>query len=164
MLNNVFQFNEKRVILQTLSSAWERGSMIVLLVASAINLTGLQASINAPRDAFKVCLREASSKASNDKVAADGFDAYVRQACTAQLDEFKGAIVKFDMSNKMSKKASGEDADAMIADFVSSALDHYQYVTGGNGATKQAAAAPAPAATVATPPPPTPAVATEPPK
>ena len=129
--------------------------MIILLAASSITLTALQASINAPREAFRTCLKEANSKASSEKVTADAYEAYVRNTCGSQLGAFKGAVVKFDMGNKMSKKASDDDANSMIADFVSSALDHYKYTTGASSATKQAASAPAPAAT--TPPPPTPA-------
>jgi hypothetical protein len=138
--------------------------MIVLLVSSAITLTALQAGINAPRSAFQACLREASNKAANDKVAAAGYDAYVRNACSAELNSFKGAVIKFDMGNKMSKKASDEDADSMLADFLSSALDNYKYRNGGaNAAPVEKASAPAPAPTPATPPP-TPAAAAQPPK
>lgn len=130
--------------------------MIILLAASSITLTALQASIDAPRDAFRACLKEASSKASNDKVTADGYEAYVRNACTNELGSFKGAVVKFDMGNKMSKKASGDDADSMISDFMSSALDNYKYLNRDSvAAKKEVASAPAPAAT--TPPQPTPA-------
>lgn len=135
--------------------------MIVLLAASSITLVALQASINAPREAFRTCLKEASSKASNEKVGAEGYEAYVRNACSSQLGSFKGAVVKFDMGNKMSKKASDEDADMMIADFMGSAVDNYKYRNGGG--EKQVAAAPAPAATPATPTP-TPAAAPQPPK
>jgi hypothetical protein len=128
--------------------------MIILLAASSITLTALQAAINAPRDAFRTCLKSASTKASGEKVTAEAYEAYVRSACNGELGSFRGAVVKFDMGNKMSKKASDDDADSMISDFVSSALDNYKYVTGG--AQKQAASAPAPAPAV-TPPPPTPA-------
>jgi hypothetical protein len=131
--------------------------MIILLAVSSIALTALQASINAPRDSFRACLKEASSKAAGEKVMADKYDAYVRTACSSQLGSFKGAVVKFDMGNKMSKKASDEDADSMISDFMSSALDNYKYMNADLVAKKtQAATAAAPAATP-TPPPPTPA-------
>jgi hypothetical protein len=136
--------------------------MIVLLAASSITLTGLQAVINAPRDAFKSCLKEATSKASSEKVGADAYEAYVRNACSAQLSSFKGAVVKFDMGNKMSKKASDEDANLMIADFVDSAVEHYKYVTGANSVSSQAAATPSPAPNPT--PPPTPAAVAQPPK
>ena len=63
--------------------------MIVLLAASSITLTALQASINAPREAFRSCLKEATAKASNEKVSSDAYGAYVRAACSGEL----GAIV-----------------------------------------------------------------------
>ncbi|MEO8455879.1 MAG: hypothetical protein ABI454_12045 [Sphingomicrobium sp.] len=115
--------------------------MIALLLgASAVFLAASQAVINGPRNAFKECLREASSKASSEKVGADGYEAYVRGACSAQLGSFKAAVIRFDMGNKMSRKSSDDDADAMIGDFVGSALDHYKYITGANSATKEASA------------------------
>ena len=130
--------------------------MIVLLAATGITLTALQASINAPREAFRACLKDASAKASNEKVGAEAYGAYVRNNCSAQLGSFKGAVVKFDMGNKMSKKASDEDADQMIADFVDSALDHYKYITGSNSAAASTASAASPT--------PTPAAVPQPPK
>jgi len=132
--------------------------MIVLLAATGITLTALQASINAPREAFRACLKDASAKASNEKVGAEAYGAYVRNNCSAQLGSFKGAVVKFDMGNKMSKKASDEDADQMIADFVDSALDHYKYITGSNSAPANTASATSPTPT------PTPAAVPQPPK
>jgi hypothetical protein len=134
-----------------------RGSVIILLAASSITLTALQASINAPREAFRSCLKENSAKAVDAKVTADAYDAYIRNACSGQLSSFKGAVVKFDMGNKMSKKASDDDANSMVADFMSSALDHYKYIAGSSGPAKQEASAPK-AAT----PPPTPAAEPKP--
>ena len=128
--------------------------MIVLLAASSITLTVLQASINAPREAFRECLKQANTKATGDKVAAEAYEAYVRNACSNELGSFKGAVVKFDMGNKMSRKASGDDADSMISDFVSTAVDNYKYVNRGSATVAKQASAPAPATT---PPPPTPA-------
>jgi hypothetical protein len=136
--------------------------VIALLGASAIFLTASQAVINGPRDAFKACLREASSKAAADKVTADGYAAYVRNACGAQVGAFKGAVIRFDMGNKMTRNASDQDANAMISDFVDSALENYKYRTGANAATKEAEAAkPALAPTT---PQPIPASQPQPPK
>ncbi len=138
--------------------------MIILLAASALSLTALQATINAPREAFRTCLKQASTKASGEKVTAEAYEAYVKSACSGELGSFRAAVVKFDMGNKMSRKASDDDADSMIGDFVSSALDNYKYITGADKApAKQPASAAAPA-TAAKPPPPTPAVQPQPPK
>jgi len=116
--------------------------MIVLLAASSITLTALQASINAPRDAFKTCLKDASSKALGAKVTAEGYETYVRTACTTELGSFKTATVKFDMGNKMSRKDASYDADSMISDFVASALDHYKYMAGASLPQKSPATPP----------------------
>jgi len=137
--------------------------VIALLAASAIFLTASQAVINGPREAFRSCLKEATSKAQGEKVKADGYEAYVRSNCGAQLGAFKGAVVKFDMGNKMSRKASDEDADAMIGDFVSSSLENYKYRAGAEAAATKQASAPAPALVPATPQP-TPASQPKPPK
>ena len=146
-MKKFFQIKWKRVIILTFIVCLGRGLMIVLLAASSITLTALQAAINAPRDAFKTCLKDASSKALGAKVTAEGYEAYVRTACTAELGTFKTATVKFDMGNKMSKKDASADADSMISDFVGSALDHYKYMAGTSLAEKPAATpAPTPAA------------------
>jgi hypothetical protein len=139
--------------------------MIFLLGASAIYLTALQASINAPRSAFQTCLKASVSKASEQKIDGDGYEAFVRSQCGGQLNSFKSAVVSFDMQNKMSRKDAGADADSMIADFVSGSADHYRYVAKSQSATAAAAkTAAAPAATPAVAPAPTPAAAPAPPK
>ena len=124
--------------------------MIILLGASAIYLTALQAVINAPRDAFKACLKESVEKAEAQKVGGDGYEAFVRTACGGQLSSFKSAVVSFDMKNKMSKKDAASDADSMIDDFVSGSVEHYRYM---NKSDPIASAAPAkPVATQASVP------------
>lgn len=139
--------------------------MIFLVGASAIYLTALQASINAPRSAFQTCLKESVDKATAQKVASDGYEAFVRTSCGGQLNSFKSAVVGFDIQNKMSKKDAGEDADAMIADFVTGSADHYRYVLKTQPASDSAPVKPAaPAVTPAAAPAVTPAAAPAPSK
>ncbi|HKX91559.1 MAG TPA: hypothetical protein VJM15_03940 [Sphingomicrobium sp.] len=136
--------------------------MIAVVGASAIFLIATQASINAPRDAFKTCLKEQTSKAANEKVATDAFEAYVRTGCAAQLGAFKSAVIAFDVKNKMTRKDASDDADLMIDDFIASAVDNYEYRSSANKqAASPPAAAPAPPAVT---PPTTPAAAPQPPK
>jgi hypothetical protein len=138
--------------------------MIFLVGASAIYLTALQASINAPRSAFESCLKASVEKASAQKVDGDGYDAFVRNACAGQLSSFKSAVVGFDIQNKMSRKEAASDADSMIADFVTGSADHYRYILKTQPVS---AAAPKPAPTPVTSaaaPAPTPAAAPAPPK
>lgn len=119
-------------------------------------LTGLQATISAPRDAFRACLKQANTKATSDKVAPDAFEAFVLNTCTSQHDALKSAIISFNMKNGMARKAAADDADSTVSDYVSSYVDSYKFNAGLN--------APKQAATTPPPPPQVPASAPQPPK
>jgi hypothetical protein len=109
-----------------------------------MTLTALQATINAPTTAFRGCLKEAATKATSEKVAPDAIEAYLRNACTVQMNSLKSAVVAFRMKNGMSKKAAADDADMTTDDYVSTPADNYKFMATLN-APKSAAAAPAPA-------------------
>jgi len=132
--------------------------MIALLGASAIILTALQATINAPTEAFRGCLKEASEKAAKEKVAGDAFEAYARNACSVQLGSLKSAVVAFRTKNGMGKKAAGDDADMTVDDYVATSVDKYQFFASQNAQSSAPAPAAAPAAQA------TPASVTQPPK
>ena len=118
--------------------------MIGLIGASAITLTALQATINAPTQAFRGCLREATAKASSEKVSGDAIEDYLRNACTVQMGTLKSALVAFRLKNGMSKKAADADAEMTVDDYVSTPADNYKFMADRN-APKQPAA---PAASV----------------
>jgi hypothetical protein len=125
--------------------------MIALLVASAINLTALQASITAPTDAFRGCLREAASKAKSEKVAGDAIEAYLKTACTVQMGTLKGALISFRMKNGMSRKAAASDADMTVDDYVATPADNYKFIANMDAPKAAAPAAAAPATPAVTP-------------
>ena len=127
--------------------------MIALLGASALSLIALQAGITAPTDAFRGCLREASAKATNEKVAADAIEAYLRSACTVQMDSLRSAVVAFRVKNGMGKKAAAEDAAMTIDDYVATPVERYKFMVELNTPKPQpAGAAAAPAAAPAAEP------------
>lgn len=130
--------------------------MIALVTASAITLAALQASINAPTDAFRGCLREASAKAASEKVAADAIEAYLRNACSGQMGTLKSAVVAFRTKNGMARKTALQDADMTVDDYVATSVEKYQFMAEMNA--PKPAAQPAPAAQA------TPAAAPQPPK
>lgn len=120
--------------------------MIALLGASAVFLAATQAAINAPTESFRACLKQASTKASNEKVGADAVEAYLRNACSTQLGSLKSAVVAFRMKNGMAKKTASDDADMTVDDYIATSVDKYQFMADMN--KPQAPAAP-PAATPA---------------
>jgi hypothetical protein len=128
--------------------------MIALLIASAINLSGLQAAIAAPTTAFRGCLKDAAVKAKTEKVTGDGIEAYLRNACTSQMSTLKEALIAFRLKNGMARKAAASDADMTVDDYVATPVDNYKFMAD----LEKPKAAP-PAAPTATPAP-TPAAAT----
>ena len=131
--------------------------MIALLVASAINLTALQASIAAPTTAFRGCLRDAAAKAKGERVGGDAIEAYLRSACTGQMGTLKQALIEFRLKNGMTRKAAASDADMTVDDYVGTPVDNYKFMADMDKSKTQAPAAVTPA--------PTPASATtQPPK
>jgi hypothetical protein len=125
--------------------------MIVLIVASAISLAALQESIAAPTQSFRGCLRDAAAKATSEKVSGDAIEAYLRNACSGEMNTLKSAIIAFRLKNGMAKKAAASDADMTVDDYVATPVENYQFLA--------AERAPKPA-----PPPPTPASNPQPPK
>ena len=115
--------------------------MIALLSATSIVLAALQASIAAPTDSFRSCLREASTKATNEKVAGDAFETYARNACSVPMSSLKSAVVAFRTKNGMGRKAAADDADMTVDDYVATSVDKYQFMSSVNEPQKPAASA-----------------------
>lgn len=100
--------------------------MILLGMATTISLTMLQASINVPRDAFRDCLRNASTSAQSEKVVADNFEAYARGKCSVQIKSLRDALIAFDVKNGVAKKAASTGADLTVDDYVASPVEKYR--------------------------------------
>lgn len=118
-----------------------------------------------PTTAFRGCLREATTKATNDKLPGDGIETYLKSACTAEMDTLKNALIAFRMKNGMSRKAAASDADMTVEDYVATPADNYRFIAekfGPKPAAPAVASAPSAATAPATV---TPAAApTQPPK
>ena len=123
--------------------------MIILLGASAIVLSAMQASIEAPTSAFRGCLHTAVDKAKADKVTADAIEAYLRSTCTTQMSTLKEALIGFRMKNGMTRKAAASDADMTVDDYVSTPADNYKFTMKSAAAAPAAPAAPTAAAQAA---------------
>ena len=138
--------------------------MLGLIGASAITLLAMQATINAPTEAFRGCLKANSEKATKEKVASDGIDAYLRGACSVEMGTLKDAVIAFRMKNGMGKKAAAEDASMTVDDYVATTVDKYQFMADLNKPKQPAAPAQAQAAAATPAAPATPASAPQPPK
>jgi hypothetical protein len=128
--------------------------MIALLVASAIHLAMLQASIAAPTGAFRSCLHDAATKAKSEKVPGNAIEAYLKNACSGQMSSLKAAIISFRMKNGMSHKEAAGDADMTVDDYVATPADNYKFMADldAKSAEPPKPPAPTPAAAPVTPP------------
>ena len=122
--------------------------MIALVMGSALYMIAAQASMAAPTNAFKDCLRQTSAKAKTEKVAPANYEAYARNACSAQLAGLTSAITSFNVKNGMKRKDAADDAELTAGDYLTSSVDKYQYLAGVDAENaKAAASAAAPAVT-----------------
>lgn len=120
--------------------------MIILLAASALYMSALQAGIAGPTTSFRGCLREAAAKAKTEKVPADGIEAYLKKACTAQMGSLDEALIAFRMKNGMTRKAAASDAAMTVDDYISAPADNYKFAANQDAKMAAATASP-PAAT-----------------
>ena len=116
--------------------------MIILLSASVIGLAALQVSINAPTTEFRGCLREATAKASSEKVAPDAIEAYLRGACTVQAQSLRSALIAFRLKNGMAKKAAADDAAMTVDDYVATPVENFKFLSTTNAPASPPQAAP----------------------
>lgn len=123
--------------------------MIVLLAASALYMSALQAGIAEPTNAFRGCLREAATKAKSEKVPADKIETYLKTACTPQMSTLNEALIAFRMKNGMTRKAAASDATMTVDDYVSTPADNYKFAFAQDSKSAPAASAPVVAAPVA---------------
>jgi O-glycosyl hydrolase len=101
--------------------------MIVLALVSAIAMTSLQtAAADSSRKAFVTCLHDVVEKAQAQKVAIDGFGAFVATECGPAQAKLKAALVGFDVKNKIPRKQAESDAQSSIDDYLATATDRYK--------------------------------------
>lgn len=114
--------------------------MIALLSASAVLVAVLQAGINAPRDAFGDCLKASAAKAATEKVEGDAFEAYLQNACAAQITAYRDASIRFDMKNGVSRKEAASATDDMVNGWLESSIENYKHRAGARAAAPTKAA------------------------
>jgi hypothetical protein len=75
---------------------------------------------------FATCLKQASSKAQTEKVAADGFVAFARTTCASTEAPFQASLTTTNVSHGMSKKAAATDAADQIESYYTERLENYK--------------------------------------
>jgi O-glycosyl hydrolase len=101
--------------------------MIVLALVSALATASFQnTAADSSRKALVACLHDVVDKASTQKVAIDGFGAFVETECGGAQAKLKAALVAFDVKNKIPRKQAESDAQSSIDDYLATATDRYK--------------------------------------
>lgn len=111
--------------------------MIMLTMASAVSLLALQASVNAPRNAFAACIKEADTRAKAEKINPDAFGEYVRSACDPAGAKLKSALVAFDVKNGIGRSQAAADAQMVLDDTMDAAVRTYKRLNSEVAAVQQ---------------------------
>ncbi|RST30877.1 hypothetical protein HMF7854_08510 [Sphingomonas ginkgonis] len=98
--------------------------MVTLSIALTMMLQG--PVIDAQRQSFMKCLAAATTRGSEQKVAAEDVDAFLRQACGADGERLKASLIKFDTTHGVGRKQAEADDQQMIEDFYKDAVGHFR--------------------------------------
>jgi hypothetical protein len=81
---------------------------------------------NSARAHFVACVKGSMDKASAAKIAPDGFAAFAKQACAADLGSFRDDLISYDMKAGWTRKKAEPDADGQIGDTLADWTDRYR--------------------------------------
>lgn len=99
--------------------------MITFVLALALAAPN-PASINAPREAFRSCLKRFESNQLQAKVAAEAYSTAVRSACSAEAQALTDALVRFDVAMGTKRPTALANAQGEIDDYRLTSEERYR--------------------------------------
>jgi hypothetical protein len=99
--------------------------MITLVLALALAAPN-PASIDAPRNAFRACLKTFESNQMRAKVAADAYSTAVKSACPTEAQALSDALIKYDVAMGNKRAAAQENAQRDVDDYRLTSEERYR--------------------------------------
>ena len=75
---------------------------------------------------FTACLKTAYEKGSNQKIAPDGYAAFAKQACAAEIEGFRSSVINYDVKAGWTRKKAEPDADSQVDEYISEWSDRFR--------------------------------------
>ena len=100
--------------------------MTPFAIGVVAGLTFLQASIAAPRQDFTDCLKKASLQALAQQVAPDQYSAFAKQQCSGPGENFRSALIAFDVKNGVKRAQAASDAQLQVDDYLAMSVEKYE--------------------------------------
>ncbi len=88
----------------------------MIAVALALMLAG--ANDDSARSHFTGCLKTAYENGGDQKIAPDGYAAFARQACAAEIAGFRSSVIGYDVKAGWTRKKAEPDADSQVGDYL----------------------------------------------
>ena len=87
------------------------------------------ATIDAPRNAFRACLKTFESNQMQAKVAAEAYASAVKSACSTEADALSNALVKYDVAMGNKRAAALTNAQRDVDDYRLTSEERYRDLT-----------------------------------
>ena len=100
-------------------------AFVLALALAAPNPT----SIDAPRNAFRICLKAFENNQMNAKVAADAYSTAVKSACPTEAQALTDALVKFDVAMGTKRASALANAARDVDDYRLTSDERYRDLT-----------------------------------
>lgn len=102
--------------------------MIAFVMAFALAAPN-PAMIDAPRNAFRACLKTFESNQMQAKVAADAYATAVKAACPAEAQALSDALVKYDVAMGNKRASAQANAQRDVDDYRLTSEERYRDLT-----------------------------------
>lgn len=79
-----------------------------------------------PRGRFGSCMKGTIEKANAAKIAPTAYADFARQACAAELTNFRAHMIAYDLKAGWTRKKAEPDAEGQIGDAVADWIDRYR--------------------------------------
>ena len=87
------------------------------------------AAIDAPRNAYRACLKTFESNQMQAKVAADSYATAVKSACATEAEALSNALVKYDVAMGNKRAAALTNAQRDLDDYRLTSEERYRDLT-----------------------------------
>ena len=102
--------------------------MITLVLALALAAPN-PASLDAPRNAFRACLKTFETNQIKAKVDAAAYAAAVKSACSAEAQALANALVKYDVAMGTKRTNAMANAERDVDDYRLTSEERYRDLT-----------------------------------
>lgn len=99
----------------------------MLMLAAALAMAAPNPeSLIAPRKTYAACLKAFETKSASDKMTPEAYGEAVKTACPTEMDNFKSALIRYDMAMGVKKAVAEANAQRDVEDYWAESGDRFK--------------------------------------